>query len=226
MERSQLFDLTDSLLCRRPEIARKCSPRLDPTSGIAVDQPAPRALSGWCVAFDTVPGFFRFQTHRILKRVVANPVKNDRRHQGETGCRRGYCCGCVLRCIRFGRRPADKSATDSCAGDVVLRQLFRLYQFERTGLPAVLERHQALRRDRHGALRDHGRPFNAAYPQGIVPVISKNSQGARFSIANGLASRLSVSKGLKSSHRVHRSSSSLRPGLIPTQCNSPMAHDP
>ena len=32
--------------------------------------------------------------------------------------------------------------------DIVLRQLLRLYQLERTGLPAGLERHHALRRDR------------------------------------------------------------------------------
>jgi predicted porin len=33
----------------------------------------------------------------------------------------------------------------------------------------------------------HGVPFNGAYPQGVEPLISKNSQGARYSIApNGL----------------------------------------
>jgi hypothetical protein len=33
----------------------------------------------------------------------------------------------------------------------------------------------------------HGVPFSGAYPQGVEPLISKNSQGARYSIApNGI----------------------------------------
>ena len=42
----------------------------------------------------------------------------------------------------------------------------------------------------------HGVPFNGAYPQGIEPLISKNSQGARFSIApNGLGQSVVGIKG-------------------------------
>jgi len=58
---------------------------------------------------------FRFRTRTILKRVNVKSGKNDRGHQGETVCHRGYRCDCILRCIRFGRRPSDKSATGSCA---------------------------------------------------------------------------------------------------------------
>ncbi len=42
----------------------------------------------------------------------------------------------------------------------------------------------------------HGVPFNGAYPQGVEPLISKNSQGARFSIApNGLGQSVVGIKG-------------------------------
>ena len=42
----------------------------------------------------------------------------------------------------------------------------------------------------------HGVPFNGAYPQGIEPLISKNSQGARYSIApNGLGQSVVGVKG-------------------------------
>ncbi len=68
-----------------------------------------------------------------------------RGHQCETvyhgGCRHG-----IMRCIGFGRRSSGKSAAGAC--DAVLCQLLRLYQFERAGLPADLERHHALWRNR------------------------------------------------------------------------------
>ena len=42
----------------------------------------------------------------------------------------------------------------------------------------------------------HGVPFNGAYPQGVEPLISKNSQGARFSLApNGLGQSVVGIKG-------------------------------
>jgi predicted porin len=42
----------------------------------------------------------------------------------------------------------------------------------------------------------HGVPFNGAYPQGVEPAISKNSQGARYSIApNGLGQSVVGVKG-------------------------------
>ena len=42
----------------------------------------------------------------------------------------------------------------------------------------------------------HGVPFNGAYPQGVEPLISKNSQGARLSIApNGLGQSVVGIKG-------------------------------
>ncbi len=42
----------------------------------------------------------------------------------------------------------------------------------------------------------HGVPFNGAYPQGVEPLISKNSQGARYSIApNGLGQSVVGIKG-------------------------------
>ena len=42
----------------------------------------------------------------------------------------------------------------------------------------------------------HGVPFNGAYPQGVETLISKNSQGARYSIApNGLGQSVAGVKG-------------------------------
>ena len=119
-------------------------------------------------------------------------------------CHRGNRCDRMLRCIRFSRRPADKSARNSAPATLApatscFASFYDYVSSSAQDCPLTWNGITV-----YGAIdigvdyMTHGVPFNGAYPQGIEPSFSKNSQGPRYSMApNGLSQSVVGVKGFE-----------------------------